>query len=46
MERIIFHGLVSNLENVKILDSGKKCKGETIYNLGSYRFGFSTMTSA
>lgn len=39
-----FHGLVAKMVNVKIVDSGKKCKGEIIYNLGSYRFGFSTMT--
>lgn len=39
-----FHGLMSNLENCKITDSGRMAKGKPIYNLGSYRFGFSTMT--
>ena len=39
-----FHGLVSGLKDAKIEDSGHKDKGETIYNLNSYRFGYSTMT--
>lgn len=39
-----FHGLMSHLENVQILDSGRRSKGEVIYNLRAYKYGFSTMT--
>lgn len=40
-----FHGLFSNVENMKFVDSGKRDKKErVIYNVGSYRMGFTTAT--
>ena len=41
-----FHGLLANIENLVITCSGHKAKktGDIIYNLDSYRFGWSTMT--
>lgn len=43
--RYHFHGLVSNCDGLKFTDSGHKDKGgKTIYNVASYRLGFSTAT--
>lgn len=39
-----FHGLMSDLFDVVITDSGHKVKGDIIFNLDSYKFGWSTMT--
>lgn len=38
-----FHGLFANIDNLGLEDSGKVDKnGNTIYNVGSYKFGFTT----
>ncbi len=38
-----FHGLFSNIDNLGLVDSGKVDKnGNTIYNVGKYKFGFTT----
>lgn len=38
-----FHGLFANIDNLGLVDSGKVDKnGNTIYNVGSYKFGFTT----
>lgn len=41
-----FYGLFSNIENLEIVDSNHKDykTGDIIYNLESYKFGWSTMT--
>lgn len=40
-----FHGLFANVENMKFVDSEKRDKkGRIIYNVDSYRLGFSTAT--
>lgn len=38
-----FHGLFVNCDDLKFVDSGKKTdKGQPIYNVDNYRYGFST----
>ncbi len=38
-----FHGLFSDIDNLGLVDSGTVDKdGNTIYNVGSYKFGFTT----
>lgn len=41
-----FHGLVANIGNLEITDSGKidKKSGKVIYNLSGWKWGFSTAT--
>lgn len=40
-----FHGLFEKMENIVFVDSGKHDnKGRVIYNVGSYKLGFSTAT--
>ena len=40
-----FHGLFADCDNLGFVDSGKKTKdGDTIYNVGKYRLGWSTAT--
>jgi len=40
-----FHGLFANCEELKMTPSGHyDSKGRTIYNIGTYRFGFTTAT--
>ena len=39
-----FHGLC-NKEAVRLVDSGKKSKGQTVYNLPGWRLGFTTAIS-
>lgn len=39
-----FHGLLSNIGNIKLIDSGVKKKGHTIYNLQNWKYGFSTVS--
>ena len=40
-----FHGLFANVENMKFVDSDKRDKkGRIIYNVDSYKLGFSTAT--
>lgn len=39
------HGVVANCGSIKFVDSGHKTKtGQTVYNVGGWRFGFSTAT--
>lgn len=43
--RFHFHGMFSNIGTLKLVDSGHKTKdGMTIYNVGSFRSGFTTAT--
>lgn len=40
-----FHGLFADCDNLGFVDSGKKTKdGDTIYNVGKYRHGWTTAT--
>lgn len=40
-----FHGLLANVDELGFVDSGKRDrKGKKIYNIGTYRFGFTTAT--
>lgn len=40
-----FHGLFANIGNLPLKDSGKRDKqGRIIYNIGSYKLGFTTVT--
>lgn len=40
-----FHGLFSDIGNIPLVDSGKKDnKGRVIWNIGSYKLGFTTVT--
>lgn len=39
-----FHGLMADTGNIKFIDSGHKSKGDIIYNLGKWSYGFSTAT--
>lgn len=40
-----FHGLISDIGNLKLKDSGLKTKdGDIIYNIESYKLGFTTCT--
>lgn len=41
-----FHGLISGTSNLKLIDSKKKTiKGQTIYNIKDFTFGFTTAIS-
>lgn len=43
--RYHFHGLLANIGNCSLIDSGHTDKSDNrIYNLGQYRLGFSTVT--
>ena len=43
--RYHFHGLFSDIGNMKLVDSGKRLPdGSTIYNIGNYTLGFTTAT--
>ncbi len=42
--RFHFHGLFADCEGLGFVDSGKKQDGQTVYNVGRYRLGFSTAT--
>lgn len=43
--RFHFHGLMSNISSLRLLESGKRDKtGRPIYNIGKYRLGWSTAT--
>lgn len=43
--RYHFHGLFSNIDEFRMVDSGHKdAGGKTIYNVGNYSLGFSTAT--
>ena len=37
-----FHAVISNVGNIRFVDSGVKKKGHTIYNLDNWKFGFTT----
>lgn len=41
-----FHALISNCPNLKLIDSGKKAKGMTIYNISprTFRYGYTNLT--
>lgn len=39
-----FHLLMSDIDELDMVDSGKKDKGNVIYNIGNYRFGWTTAT--
>ena len=39
-----FHGLFSNIGNLPLSDSGHKQNGRTIYNLPTYKYGFTTVS--
>ena len=39
-----FHGLLANIGNITLKDSGIKKNGHTIYNLSNWKYGFSTVT--
>lgn len=39
-----FHGLLSNIGNIKLVDSGIKKNQHTIYNLANWKYGFSTVS--
>lgn len=39
-----FHGLLSDIGNIKLVDSGITKDGQTIYNLANWKYGFSTVT--
>ena len=37
-----FHGLISNIGNLKLIDSGHLRSGKTIFNIKNWHYGFST----
>lgn len=39
-----FHGLLSNIGNITLTDSGIKKNGHTIYNMANWKYGFSTVS--
>ena len=39
---IHFHGIFNRYKGIDLIDSGKKKNGKKIYNIGSYKFGFTT----
>lgn len=39
-----FHGLLSNIGFLSLVDSGHKVKGASIYNLENWNYGFSTVS--
>lgn len=39
-----FHGLLANTGDMKFIDSGHKDKGDVIYNMVKWRYGFTTAT--
>lgn len=39
-----FHGLLANTGEMKFVDSGHKDKGEMVYNMIKWRYGFTTAT--
>lgn len=39
-----FHGLLARCGDMKFIDSGKKDKGQNIYNMIKYQYGFTTAT--
>lgn len=42
--RYHFHGLFADCDDLGFVDSGHRSKGDVIYNIGSYRLGFTTAT--
>lgn len=41
-EKFHFHALMSNMGDLKLIDSGYRKNGKPIYNIGNYLLGFST----
>lgn len=39
-----FHGLLSNIGDMKLTDSAVKIRGQQIYNLENWKYGFSTVS--
>lgn len=39
-----FHFLFSNIGDLELIDSGKKDKGRVVFNIGNYKYGWSTAT--
>lgn len=39
-----FHGLFANIDNMGLVDSGIVRKGHKVYNVGKYKFGWTTAT--
>ena len=39
-----FHGIIANIGNLPLVDSGHKDKGNIIYNIDCYKMGFTTAT--
>ncbi len=39
-----FHGLLANIGNITLTDSGIKKNGHTIYNMANWKYGFSTVS--
>ncbi len=39
-----FHGLLANIGNITLKDSGIKKNGHTIYNMANWKYGFSTVS--
>lgn len=37
-----FHALIANTGNIEFVDSGVKHKGTTLYNIGNWKFGWTT----
>jgi len=42
--RYHFHGLLGACDDLGFVDSGHRSKGDVIYNIGSYKLGFTTAT--
>lgn len=42
--KLHLHGLISDIGNLKLVDSGHKVNGQKIYNLLQWQLGFSTVT--
>ena len=37
-----FHAVIANIGNIQMIDSGVKHNGHTIYNIGNWKYGFTT----
>lgn len=42
--RYHYHGLFAHCDGLRFVDSGHKAGGQSIYNIGSYKLGFTTAT--
>ena len=39
-----FHGLFANIDELEIVDSGKRWSGKKVYNINNFKLGFTTAT--